>query len=158
MTLSHRQSSARETWRYAFQPVPIKLLRFANDQVLSVDFPPLAGHLHCKLPEQSCRSGFRHWGRVGDRQLLAKAVGRLRVRLATDDLPRGVETETIGAMKVLNDKGNTGVHMTEVDGFIVDFVPDEARHLLSLIEILFTDWYVARHKRLERLKAIESLA
>ena len=78
--------------------------------------------------------------------------------MATDDLPRGVETETIGAMKVLNDKGNTGVHMTEVDGFIVDFVPDEARHLLSLIEILFTDWYVARHKRLERLKAIESLA
>lgn len=98
------------------------------------------------------------WGRVGDRQLFVKAVGRLRGRLATDDLPKGVEPETIAAMKVLSDKGNIGAHMTEVDGVIVDVDLDDARHLLSLIEMLFTDWYVMRHKRLERLKAIESLA
>ena len=60
------------------------------------------------------------WGRVGDRQLFVKAVGRLRGRLATDNLPKGVELETIAAMKVLNDKGNIGTHMTEVDGVIVD--------------------------------------
>ena len=60
-------------------------------------------------------------------------------------------------MKVLKDKGNIGAHMTEIDGKIVEVGSGEARHLLNLIEMLFTDWYVARHKRQERLKAIESL-
>ncbi|OYU74441.1 MAG: hypothetical protein CFE32_17760 [Alphaproteobacteria bacterium PA3] len=54
--------------------------------------------------------------------------------------------------------GNIGAHMTQVDGVIQDVDPDEAKNLLGLIEMLFSDWYVARHKRLERLAAIEAMA
>lgn len=52
----------------------------------------------------------------------------------------------------------SGAHMTEVDGKIVNVDQDEARQLLGLIEMLFSDWYVARHKRRERLAAIEAMA
>ncbi len=85
-------------------------------------------------------------------------IEKLEQRLEADDLPKGVEPETIAAMKVLKDKGNIGAHMTEVDGVIVDVEPGEAEQLLGLIEMLFSDWYVAQAKRREQLAAIEAMA
>ena len=41
---------------------------------------------------------------------------------------------------------------------IVDVDEDEARLLLELIEQLFDDWYVTRHKRRERVAAIKNTA
>jgi hypothetical protein len=37
---------------------------------------------------------------------------------------------------------------------IVDVDPDEAQALIGLIELLIKDWYITRHDRQERLKAI----
>ena len=51
--------------------------------------------------------------------------------------------------------GNIGAHMEEDINVIVDVDPGEAQLLLlELIELLVKDWYVARHEREERLKAI----
>jgi hypothetical protein len=41
---------------------------------------------------------------------------------------------------------------------IVDVDPNEAQALIELIEMLFTDWYVARHQRQERLKKVTDIA
>jgi len=41
---------------------------------------------------------------------------------------------------------------------IVDVDPNEAEALISLVEILFDEWYVARHRRKERLDAIKLLS
>ena len=85
-------------------------------------------------------------------------IETLQKRLAEDTLPRGVEAETIEAMRSLKDVGNIGAHMTEVDGVIVDVEAGEAEALLGLIEMLFADWYVARDKRQRRLAEIVAVA
>lgn len=38
---------------------------------------------------------------------------------------------------------------------IVDVEPDEAALLLELIETLISDWYVAKHRRTSRNKALQ---
>jgi uncharacterized protein DUF4145 len=50
--------------------------------------------------------------------------------------------------------GNIGAHMEKDINVIVDVDPGEAQLLIELIELLVKDWYVARHEREERLKAI----
>lgn len=89
---------------------------------------------------------------------LFQEIQTLELRLKEDSLPKGVDSETVEAMKALKDVGNIGAHMTEVDGVIVDVEPGEAEALLGLIEMLFADWYVARHKRQERLAKIQAIA
>ena len=37
---------------------------------------------------------------------------------------------------------------------IIDVEPDEAQTLIDLIEVLFEEWYVARHVRQARLKKL----
>ncbi len=41
---------------------------------------------------------------------------------------------------------------------IVDVGPGEAQALIELIELLFREWYVARHERAERIAGIGALA
>jgi hypothetical protein len=41
---------------------------------------------------------------------------------------------------------------------IVDVDPSEAKMLISLIEILMKDWYVAREERKNRLSGIKAVA
>ena len=62
------------------------------------------------------------------------------------------------AIDALRKIGNIGAHMEKDINVIVDVDEDEARLLLSLIEQLFDDWYVTRHKREERLAAIKQTA
>ncbi len=50
--------------------------------------------------------------------------------------------------------GNIGAHMEKDINVIVDVEPNEAQKLIALIELLVKDWYVAKHEREERLKAI----
>jgi hypothetical protein len=41
---------------------------------------------------------------------------------------------------------------------IVDVDPGEAQALIELIELLFAEWYVARHSRTERLNKVKQIA
>jgi hypothetical protein len=41
---------------------------------------------------------------------------------------------------------------------IVDVHPDEAQILIDLVELLFAEWYVAKHDRTERLAQIKLIA
>jgi hypothetical protein len=54
--------------------------------------------------------------------------------------------------------GNIGAHMEKDINQIVDVDENEAHLLLSLIEQLFDDWYVTRHRRQERLTAIRYIS
>lgn len=88
------------------------------------------------------------------RRTLFDEIDALRKLAEEDNLPRGVDPDTIGAMLALKDVGNIGAHMSEVDGLILDVEPGEAEKLLALIEMLFADWYVTRGKRAERIAAV----
>lgn len=85
-------------------------------------------------------------------------IEKLEQKLEADELPKGVESETIDAMRALKDVGNIGAHMTQAGAVIVDVDPGEAEALLGLIEMLFADWYVARHKRQKTLTEIQAIA
>ncbi|MCZ8352460.1 MAG: hypothetical protein O9352_21390, partial [Rhizobium sp.] len=54
----------------------------------------------------------------------------------------------------LDGRYHIGAHMEKDINIIVDVEPDEAELLLSLVENLFDDWYIARQKRQERLAQV----
>ena len=109
------------------------------------------------LARRCLQSMIRDFCDIHERTLFLE-IGVLEQRLNDDALPKGVEAETVEAMRALKDLGNIGAHMTEVEGKIVDVEPEEAETLLGLIEMLFSDWYIARAKRQERLAAIQKIA
>lgn len=54
--------------------------------------------------------------------------------------------------------GNIGAHMEKDINLIIDVEPKEAYLLLQLIELLFEEWYIHRHERELKLKAIVGIA
>ena len=74
---------------------------------------------------------------------------------AIEDL---VSSDTWGAIDAVRKIGNIGAHMEKDVNLIVDVDPKEATILLQLIESLFEDWYIERHKRQERNAAVKALA
>jgi len=75
-----------------------------------------------------------------------------------DELKSKVDAGTWAAIDSLRQIGNIGAHMEKDVNLIIDVDPDEAKLLLSLIETLFEEWYVAKHDRDEKMKAIAKLA
>lgn len=89
---------------------------------------------------------------------LIDEIKELEKRIADGNAPKGVEPETIEAIDAVRDIGNIGAHMERDINLIVEVDPGEAQALIELIEILFQEWYVARHKRQQRLDSIKSIA
>lgn len=58
------------------------------------------------------------------------------------------------AIDAVRKVGNIGAHMEKDINLIVDVDPKEAELLISLIETLFSDWYVNREERRKRLLSI----
>lgn len=54
--------------------------------------------------------------------------------------------------------GNIGAHMEKDINLIIDVEPKEAYLLIQLIELLFEEWYIHRHEREKKLKAIVGVA
>ena len=57
----------------------------------------------------------------------------------------------MGAIDHVRHVGNIGAHMEKDINLILDVEPDEAQALINLIELLFEEWYVAKHVREARL-------
>lgn len=69
-----------------------------------------------------------------------------------------VEPDTWDAIEAIRSVGDIGAHMEKDVNYVVDVEPDEARLLIELIEMMFADWYVARHKRQERHRRVQDLS
>lgn len=134
--------------------VPERFLQDYNESWAIIDLSPKSS---ATLARRCLQGMIRDFCGIHERTLFQE-IQTLEKKLQTDELPKGVEPETIEAMRALKDVGNIGAHMTEVDGVIVDVEPGEAEALLGLIEMLFNDWYVARAKRQQRLAEIVALA
>lgn len=61
------------------------------------------------------------------------------------------------AIDAVRSVGNIGAHMEKDINVIIDVEPDEAVRLIRLIELLISEWYVARHNREQALAAIVAL-
>jgi len=89
---------------------------------------------------------------------LANEIKTLRIAVDGDSAPKGVASETVDAIDHVRSIGNIGAHMEKDINVIVDVDANEAQMLIELVEMLFDEWYVARHKRKERLEAITALS
>lgn len=61
------------------------------------------------------------------------------------------------AINAVRQLGNIGAHMEKDINLIIDVEPNEAQKLIELIELLLEEWYIARHRREERLKSIKAI-
>jgi hypothetical protein len=71
--------------------------------------------------------------------------------------PQGVAADVVDHIHAVREKGNIGAHMKGDVNLMVDVEPEEAQILIDLVEMLFDEWYVARHKREQRLAAAKRL-
>jgi len=85
---------------------------------------------------------------------LNQEINELKRQFDEGHAPRGVSEESFDAIEAIRKIGNIGAHMEKDINVIVDVEPDEAELLLSLVENLFDDWYIARQKRQDRLARV----
>ncbi len=62
------------------------------------------------------------------------------------------------ALHHVREIGNIGAHMEKDVDLIIEITPEEAKVMIGLLETLFEDWYIDRHKRAERLKKLADIA
>jgi hypothetical protein len=68
-----------------------------------------------------------------------------------------IEPLTWDAIDSVRNVGNIGAHMEKDINLIIDVEPEEAGLLIWLIEHLVKDWYINRHEREERLRALKAV-
>jgi len=66
-----------------------------------------------------------------------------------------IDVDTFNSIKAVREVGDIGAHMEKSVDTIVDVEPEEATLLIELIETLISDWYVAKHRRANRNKALQ---
>lgn len=89
---------------------------------------------------------------------LVDEIKALRKAVEEGNAPQGVTLDSVEAIDHVRGIGNIGAHMEKDINIIVDVDPDEAQILIELIETLFEEWYITRHKRQARLAAIAAIA
>ena len=85
-------------------------------------------------------------------------IQKARLKDEIDALEDRVDPLTWKAIDAVRKVGNIGAHMEKDINVIVDVEPQEAADLIGLVELLIRDWYITRHEREERLKAIVAIS
>lgn len=88
---------------------------------------------------------------------LALEIHALKKAVADGSADRAISAETVEAIDHVRGLGNIGAHMEKDIDVIVPVDPDEAQHMIDLIEMLFEEWYGARERRTQKLSTIARL-
>jgi hypothetical protein len=89
---------------------------------------------------------------------LGDEIKELRERVDSGRAPAAVLPDSVEALDDVRNIGNIGAHMEADINAIVDVDPDEAQVLIELIELLFSEWYVATEIRQKRLRHLKEIA
>jgi hypothetical protein len=89
---------------------------------------------------------------------LNQEIEALRKAVENNSAPAGVTPESVDGIDAVRRVGNIGAHMESDVNTIIDIDSGEAQILIGLVETLFEDWYVARHKRTQRFASVKALA
>lgn len=104
-----------------------------------------------------CLQGLiRHFCGISKSRLIDE-ITALRDAVESGKAPRGVTIESIDAIDHVRKIGNIGAHMERDVDLLIDIDAGEAQALIELIEMLFDEWYVEQHNRVERLKKIAKI-
>lgn len=89
---------------------------------------------------------------------LDKEIKALRAAVDDGSADRSITPETIDAIDHVRGIGNIGAHMEKDIDLIVEVDPGEAQALIELVEMLFSEWYVARETRKAKLARLAGIA
>jgi hypothetical protein len=89
---------------------------------------------------------------------LAQEIAALRKAVEDGSADRSITPESVDAIDHIRQIGNIGAHMEKDINLILDVDPGEAEALVNLTELLFDEWYVARHRRQNRLEQVAAIA
>jgi hypothetical protein len=89
---------------------------------------------------------------------LFKEIEALRAAVDDGTADRAISSETVDAIDQVRGIGNIGAHMEKDIDLIVEVDPGEAQALIELVEMLFEEWYGARHRRQTKLAHIADIA
>ncbi|MEI6573306.1 MAG: DUF4145 domain-containing protein [Alphaproteobacteria bacterium] len=92
------------------------------------------------------------------KKTLNEEINELENKVKSGTAPKGIDEDTIMAINAIRSIGNIGAHMSKDIDLIIDIDPDEASHLIQLIENLFEDWYIAREKKRQNLEKISMIS
>lgn len=134
--------------------VPLAIRQDYEEACLVVDLSPKAAATLCRRALQGMIRDFCGIARG----TLDQEIKELRKLVDDGNAPKGVEPETIDAIDAVRAVGNIGAHMEKDVNIIVPVEANETKLLVELIELLITDWYVARNAREQRLANVKALA
>ena len=83
-------------------------------------------------------------------------LGNLQETVIAPALMR-VASVSVAHPNAVREIGNIGAHMEKDINVIVDVESDEAKILIEMLEILFEEWYIARHERDSKLSRIQQI-
>ncbi len=134
--------------------VPIAL---RNDYIEACRIRDLSPKASATLARRCLQGMIRDYCKITKGRLVDE-IDTLRKTVDSGTAPSGVTIESVEAIDHVRGVGNIGAHMEKDIDLIVDVDPGEAQALIELIELLFDEWYVARHVRQERLNRVKEIA
>ena len=91
------------------------------------------------------------------RRRLIDEIKELKKSVEDGSADRSISLEAVTAIDHVRSLGNIGAHMEADIDHIVPVDSGEAMVLIELIELLFEEWYGARHSRQIKLAKLESI-
>lgn len=148
------QIMPRSTGRVYPEYIPKVLLEDYHEAWLIKDLSPKAA---ATLVRRCLQGMIRDFCNI-KKGTLNEEIKALRALIEKSEAPQGVSIQTVDAIDQVRGIGNIGAHMEKDIDLIVPVEPGEVDLLLGLVEMLFDEWYIARHRRDERLTAIAAMA
>jgi hypothetical protein len=134
--------------------VPAVLVRDYEEACAIADASPKAS---ATLSRRCLQGMIRDFCKISKATLHAE-IQELRRQVDDGTAPRQVSEESIEAIDSVRQVGNIGAHFEKDINLIIDVEPEEASALISLTELLFQEWYFARHERQSRLGNVKAIA
>jgi hypothetical protein len=128
-----------------------------DDYVEACKIRDLSPKASATLSRRCLQGMIRDFCKISKNRLIEE-IDELRKQVSAGTAPQGVLADSVDAIDAVRGIGNIGAHMEKDINVIVDIEPSEANILIGLIEMLFREWYVQKHQREDRLKALAKLA
>ncbi|MBS0479077.1 MAG: DUF4145 domain-containing protein [Proteobacteria bacterium] len=139
------------------QPQPDYIpLAIRNDYIEACLIRQLSPKASATLARRCLQGMIRDFCGISKSRLIDE-IEALRKAVDEGTADRSISVESVNAIDDLRNIGNIGAHMERDINQIVDVDPGEAQAILDLIEGLFKDWYVERHKREQRFTKIAQI-
>ncbi|WP_118857833.1 DUF4145 domain-containing protein [Sphingomonas mesophila] len=133
--------------------IPAPLVEDYTEACLISDLSPKAS---ATLARRCLQGMIRNFCNIQKPRLIDE-ITELRVQVESGVADRSISPESVEAIDNVRSIGNIGAHMEKDINTIVPVDADEAVLLIGLIELLFAEWYGARHARKVRLEKIALL-